>query len=155
MSIYMYLLFDISSAQSPSLSFSLLLSLSLSLCMSFISQRSLIFPYLDIAPALPTFVTLSLILFSGFFFKLFILVSIFLDMWISIFLIFSDTIILSIFMFGCFYFSRFFYLRCCHLIASLPLSLFWCLSHSLCSCTSLISLLPFSISCSISLLLSL
>ena len=86
--------------------------------MPFISQRSLIFAYFYIATALPPFVTLSLLLISVISFELFLLISIFLDMHVSIFLI-----ILSIFMFGCFYFSRFFYLTCCDLTVSLPLSL--------------------------------
>ena len=132
MFIDMYLSFNFSSAQSRSLYFSLLLSLylSLSLGMSFISQRSLVFPlfgycYCSVYLCDTIFDTLFWI-----FFKLFILVSIFLDMCVSIFLIFSDTIILSIFAFGCFYFSRFFYLR-------LPLN---------CFIASLSLLMPLSLS---------
>ena len=99
--------------------------------MPFTSQRSLIFAYFNIATALPPFVTLYLLVISVISFELFLLISIFLDMYVSIFLIFSDNVILSIFMFDCFYFSRFFYLTCCDLTVSLPLSLFILLPNSL------------------------
>ena len=125
---------------------SLLYSLCVSLSMHFIPQRSLVFASFYIPTALATFVTLSLLLISSISFELFILVSIVL-LCVSIFLIFSDTAILSIFMFGCFHISRFFYLTCCDLIVLLPFSLsfFLCFSNTLFLCTSLKPLLSLSI----------
>ena len=155
----MYLLFDISSAQSLSfyfsLSYYLLLSLSLSL-MSFISKYFPIFPYFNIA--LLTCVTLSLLLFSGIAFELFILNSIFLDMYISIFWNFADTAILSILIFCSFYLPFLFYrLRLTCSINSLSLSVE--ASPTLSSCVPLSNLYHLClfnfISCPISILLSL
>ena len=124
MFIYMYLLFDISSAHSRSLYFSLLLSLSLSLSigMSFISQRSLVFPlfgycYCSAYLCHTIFDTLLWNFFQT------IYPCLHLSRYVRLY--FFDlrrhyySINLHVWLF---LFLSIFYFRCCHLIASLPLS---------------------------------
>ena len=159
MFIYMYLLFDISSAQSPSVSFSLLLSLSVSLHVLHIPT----FPHFPLFGYCYCSAYLCHTIFDTLFWIFFqtIYPCLHLSRYVNLYIFdlqwhyYFINLYVWLFLFLSIFLFKMLPLNC--FIASLsllmPLSLFWCLSHSLCSCTSLISLLSFSISCSISLLL--
>ena len=130
--VSMYPFFDISLSLSP--------SISLSLSMPFISQRSLISAYFNIATALPPFVTLSLLLISVIFTNYLSLSPSFLIWtclfsWSSVTLLFYHSLCSTVFIS-----LDFFYPTCCDLTISSPLSL--SLSLSLSFSLSLFLLIP-------------